>query len=177
MNRPAGSSDPTIMGDGGGDGESAEVVLYTLSGCGACSLARRILRRRGIDFEEVRGDGVPRFRRLLRERTGRLTVPQVVVDGEPIGGADTLAVLDRRRVLVPLVRRERFPVAVVRRRFSPIRLLAATLGGGCEPWRYRVELVERAGRVLARGRAGSREEATAIAGALREEFVAQSAVG
>jgi glutaredoxin len=38
------------MDAGNGDGHSAKVVLYTLGGCGACSLARRILRGRGIDF-------------------------------------------------------------------------------------------------------------------------------
>lgn len=111
----------------------AGVVLYTLSTCPSCGYARRLLRRRGIPFEEVRGDFVPGFRRELLERTGEWTVPQVLVGDEPIGGADALAWLDRRGALTARLRGEEFPVAVVRRRLSPKRLprfLLSAIGGG-----------------------------------------------
>jgi len=50
----------------------------------------------------VRGapvDGVTDFRGLLAERTGGRTVPQIVIRGEPVGGARDLARLQRRGVV------------------------------------------------------------------------------
>ena len=152
------------------DALRAPVFVYTLGGCGSWASARRLLHRRGIDFEEVSGDAVPGFRRHLAELTGRATVPQIVIGGEPIGGADALARLDRRGVLLPRVRGEEFPRAVVRRRLAPGRLLAtiaSALGGGtCGPWRYDVALVDRDGRTLERSSAGSAEEAELLAATL-----------
>jgi glutaredoxin len=109
-----------------------------------------LLRRREIAFTEIRGSGRPAFRRELLELTGRPLVPQIVVDGLPIGGASDLARLDRRGALAPLVDRQPFPRATVTRRLSPTGLAAALVGGACGPWRYAVEIVDREGRVLQR---------------------------
>lgn len=151
-------------------GTDARVVLYTLATCGACVRARNLLERRGIAFEEVPLGRLPGGREELAALTGGSTVPQVVVDGEPIGGAKALARLDRRGALVPLARREPFPHAVVRRRLSLPGLLAALAslvgGGSCGPWRYDVALVERDGRTLERRRAPSAEAAAQLAEAL-----------
>lgn len=89
----------------------APVTIYTLSSCGHCHRARLLLRSRGIEFSEVSGDGDRDFRRRLLQQTGGATVPQVVIDGEPIGGARELHELDRRGVLVARVFRRRFPRA------------------------------------------------------------------
>jgi len=69
-----------------------------------------------MKHETVSGDGIPGFRRRLQELTGGSTVPQVVVDGRPIGGADRLACLDRRGVLAALAVGDPLPVTRVRRR-------------------------------------------------------------
>jgi glutaredoxin 3 len=144
------------------------VRVYTLSGCPHCVRARDLLRRRGLSFEEVNGDGEPGFGDRLLELTGRLTVPQIVIGGEPIGGASELARLDRRGLLVPLVRGERFPRAVVRRRINLGGLLTAPIGGTCGLWRYGVELVERDGTVLERNPVTSVDEAAELAAFLNE---------
>jgi hypothetical protein len=47
-----------------------------------CARARRLLIRRGIDFREVRGEGDPGFRRMLRELTGRATAGRAAVLNE-----------------------------------------------------------------------------------------------
>jgi glutaredoxin 3 len=124
------------------------VRVYSLSGCAPCTHAKTLLRRRGIEFEEILGDEDPGFRQRLVAETGRATVPQVVVGDRPLGGATELARLDRRGVLLPLVRGERFPVVRIRRRLSLRRLpgLLAS-GGACPPWSFRVELVEGDGRL------------------------------
>ena len=144
------------------------MTVYTLSGCPHCVRARDLLRRRGLPFEEVNGDGQPGFGDRLLELTGRLTVPQIVIGSEPIGGASELARLDRRGLLVPLARGERFPRAVVRRRLNLVGLLAAPFGGSCGLWRYRVDLVERDGTVLERMAVRSGVEAVELAHFLNE---------
>lgn len=130
--------------------QTAVVKVYTLSGCGHCARARDLLRRRGIAFTEIRGDGRPRFRRELLELTGRSTVPQITMDGTAVGGASDLARLDRRGLLEPLARREPFPRAAVTRRLSFTGIASAMVGGGCGPWRYAVEIVNRDGSVAER---------------------------
>ena len=136
--------------------QHAIVELYTLPGCYACVYARRRLRRRGAESIEIPVTDLPGARARLQELTGGWTVPQIVIDGEPVGGAEALAFLDRRGALVPRLRREAFPVAVVRRRSRLARLLGL---GGSRRVRYRVELVDREGRILDRSDAESREAA------------------
>lgn len=161
----------------GGTGEErangqAPVTIYTLSGCGHCHRARLLLRRRGIEFSEISGDGDRDFRRRLLRQAGGATVPQVVIDGEPIGGAMELRELDRRGVLVARVFRRRFPLAVVRRRLDLRGTFAwlATLARGAHgPWRYAVEVVDREGRAQDRQTVGSFEEGELLARTLNAE--------
>jgi glutaredoxin len=61
-----------------------------------CSSTRRILN------EEVSLDDDLRFRRRLFDLTGGWTVPQIVIDGEPIGGYVELWRLDRSGALEEL---------------------------------------------------------------------------
>ncbi len=130
------------------------VVMYTLRGCVHCTRARGLLRRLDIRFEERPGDGVTDFRGLLAERTGGWTVPQIIIHGEAVGGADDLARLQRRGVLRSRVDGDAFPVAVVRRRPAPRQLLAALLtrpsSMGRAAWRQTVEWRDADGRVVER---------------------------
>lgn len=148
------------------------VTVYTLSGCVHCVRARRLLARRGIKFREVRGDGDPGFRRMLRELTGRALVPQITIGGVPVGGASELARLDRRRVLAPLAFGASFPHAVARRRCNPVGLVAAPFGGTCGLWRNVVEVVSRDGKLVERLPVGSADQAVALAAALTEQKAA-----
>ncbi|HET7555505.1 MAG TPA: glutaredoxin domain-containing protein [Gaiellaceae bacterium] len=73
----------------------AEVKMYTTHWCGYCVRAKTLLESRGIAYEEVSLDDDPDFRRRLMELTGGWTVPQIVIDGRPIGGYTELWQLDR----------------------------------------------------------------------------------
>lgn len=148
--------------------ERAPVTVYTLSGCIHCDQARALLRRHEIEFTEIRGNGSPGFRRRLRDVTGRSTVPQIMIDGVPVGGASELARLDRRGVLLPLVQRDPFPRAVAARRLNPVGLLTAPFGGTCGVWRHRVDILERDGQPVERFPAGSAEQALQLAAAFNE---------
>jgi glutaredoxin 3 len=150
------------------------VTIYTLSGCGPCLRARRLLRRRGIAFNEVCGDDEPAFDRLLLERTGGLTLPQIVIDDVPIGGADSLERLDRLGILPELLGDNRFPLARITRRLSLRGIVQMYLSGGANgPWRYRVDLVDALGHVVERHRAASAEEADLLAATLRRRASAK----
>jgi glutaredoxin 3 len=81
----------------------ARVQVYTTAWCGYCDRARQLLRTRGIEFEEINLDDDPSFRARLVDLTGRWTVPQILVDGKPIGGFVELRELDRRGLLDELV--------------------------------------------------------------------------
>ena len=57
--------------------------------------AKALLDARGIQYEEVALDEDPAFRQKLFELTGGWTVPQILVDDQPIGGYTELLRLDR----------------------------------------------------------------------------------
>ena len=73
----------------------ARVEMYTTAWCGYCVRAKALLQSKGIEFEEINLDDDPQFRQKLLERTGGWTVPQILIDGEPIGGYTELWQLDR----------------------------------------------------------------------------------
>ena len=69
--------------------------MYTTRWCGYCERAKALLQRKGLDFEEINLDDDPTFRQTLLDLTGGWTVPQILIDGEPIGGYTELWRLDR----------------------------------------------------------------------------------
>ncbi len=73
--------------------------MYTTAWCGYCVRAKALLDDRGLPYEEVRLDDDVDFRRTLEELTGRWTVPQILIDGRPIGGFTELWRLERSGAL------------------------------------------------------------------------------
>ena len=69
--------------------------MYTTRWCGYCVRAKALLQSRGLDYEEIQVDGDPAFRQKLFDLTGGWTVPQILIDGDPIGGYTELWHLDR----------------------------------------------------------------------------------
>lgn len=74
---------------------SARVEIYTTPLCPYCWRAKRLLRGKGVAFEEIDLWREPGRRGEMLERAGgRHTVPQIFVDGRAIGGCDELYALD-----------------------------------------------------------------------------------
>ena len=73
--------------------------MYTTAWCGFCDRAKALLEEHGLAYEEIRVDDDPSFRDRLLELTGRWTVPQILIDGRPVGGYVELRELERRGVL------------------------------------------------------------------------------
>jgi glutaredoxin 3 len=68
----------------------ARIQMYTTAWCGYCVRAKTLLEDRGLEYEEIAMDDDPAFRAKLLELTGRWTVPQILIDGDPIGGYSEL---------------------------------------------------------------------------------------
>ncbi|MFM7551712.1 MAG: glutaredoxin domain-containing protein [Actinomycetota bacterium] len=80
-----------------------KVEFFSADWCPFCMRAKALLDARGIAYEEINVDRIPGFREQLVEMTGRMTIPQIIIDGEPVGGYDDIAALDRNGELLPLV--------------------------------------------------------------------------
>ena len=80
----------------------SRVQIYTTRWCGYCVRAKALLDKRTIPYDEIRLDEDAAFRAHLLDLTGGWTVPQIVIDGEVIGGYTELARLDREGGLTGL---------------------------------------------------------------------------
>ena len=71
------------------------IRVYSTRWCSYCVRAKALLDGKRLEYEEVLLDEEPDFRVKLHELTGGWTVPQIVIDGEPIGGFTELWRLDK----------------------------------------------------------------------------------
>jgi glutaredoxin 3 len=72
-----------------------KVVMYRTPYCPYCSMAARLLKQLGLEFEEVDVSGDHERRRWLLAVSGQRTVPQIFINGHSIGGFDDLSALVR----------------------------------------------------------------------------------
>jgi glutaredoxin 3 len=74
----------------------AKVEIYSTIWCGYCARARNLLQKKGVVFEEIDIDvDTSKRDEMVKRAGGRMTVPQIFIDGAHIGGSDELAALDR----------------------------------------------------------------------------------
>jgi glutaredoxin 3 len=84
----------------------AKVHIYTSDACPFCVRAKALLDSKKVEYSETH-IGLSDFdaRRALAELTGRFTVPQILIDDDPIGGWDELSALEREGRLEVLLGR------------------------------------------------------------------------
>jgi len=76
------------------------IQIYTTSQCPFCTNAKRLLKTKGVEFEEINiGDDEAFMLNKLAAKSGIYTVPQIFVDGEFVGGCDDLYRLERQNKL------------------------------------------------------------------------------
>lgn len=71
-----------------------KVIVYTTAICPYCVRAKELLKRKQVEFEEVRIDLDQKRMREMLDRTQRRTVPQIYIGDHHVGGYDDLAELD-----------------------------------------------------------------------------------
>ena len=81
----------------------AEVRIYVTSWCPYCIAAKRLLRQKDVAFTEVDVDGREDLRSWLVSASGQRTVPQVFVNGQPLGGFSDVEDLDQEGKLDKLL--------------------------------------------------------------------------
>ncbi len=69
--------------------EPETVTIFTREGCGFCARAKKLLKEKGLDYQELVLDR-DYTRKGLRGLTGKESFPQVFIDGKHIGGAEEL---------------------------------------------------------------------------------------
>ena len=79
----------------------AKVVIYSKTYCPFCVRAKSLLSSKGVDFEEIMVDSKPELFAELKAKTGMMTVPQIFINDELVGGYTELAALDDSGELDP----------------------------------------------------------------------------
>lgn len=82
----------------------AHVEIYTKAFCGYCARAKSLLDGKGVDYIEYDITmGGPKRSEMLDRAKGGVTVPQIFIDGDLVGGSDTLMALEREGKLDALL--------------------------------------------------------------------------
>ena len=82
-----------------------EVIIYSTGFCSYCYNAKELLNKKNIAFTEIRVDLQPELRQEMTIKSGgRRTVPQIFINGQPIGGCDDLYALESQGKLDQLLR-------------------------------------------------------------------------
>ena len=70
--------------------ETTQITIYTTSWCGPCKSAKRFLSDQGFDFTEIDIEKENISREEMESMTKGRTVPQIIINSEPIGGFEDL---------------------------------------------------------------------------------------
>ncbi len=68
-----------------------KIEIYTTNYCPYCTAAKNLLKSKNVQFTEIDVTDDEPMREKLVKMTGRETVPQILADGNLIGGYDDLA--------------------------------------------------------------------------------------
>lgn len=66
------------------------VRIYSGSSCPYCDRAKALLRKKGVEFEEIDVEVNPAAMMQVIKKTGKRTIPQIFVDDFHVGGCDDL---------------------------------------------------------------------------------------
>lgn len=84
----------------------AVVKIYTKITCPACTMAKEILTKKGVQFTEVVLDDKPEELARLIQKTNMRTVPQIFINNQLIGGCSDMIELDQNNKLDILLQAE-----------------------------------------------------------------------
>ena len=72
-----------------------KVIIYSTQVCPYCIRAKQLLDRKGVKYTEIKVDEDLKQREIMEKITGRRTVPQIIINDQPISGCDDLYALER----------------------------------------------------------------------------------
>ena len=71
-----------------------DITVYTKNRGPYCTMAKRLLESKGVEWHEINIDTEPDQRDVMIERSGRVTVPQIFIGDVHVGGFDDMAALE-----------------------------------------------------------------------------------
>jgi glutaredoxin 3 len=81
----------------------SNVIVYSTDPCPYCTMAKALLDKRGVAYEEITLARDPAGRDELVEKTGMYTFPQILIDGTLVGGFTELKAADKSGELKALL--------------------------------------------------------------------------
>lgn len=83
---------------------AAKVEIYTKWGCPYCVRAKALLDGKGVSYTEYDITmGGPKRAEMQARAPGAMTVPQIFINDQAMGGSDDIHALDRAGKLDPLL--------------------------------------------------------------------------
>jgi glutaredoxin 3 len=71
-----------------------KIIIYSKDPCPYCVRAKNLLRRKGVEFTEIKITSDEIKSEMISKSGGRMTVPQIFINEKHIGGCDDLHALD-----------------------------------------------------------------------------------
>jgi len=76
-----------------------EILIYSANLCPYCTMAKRLLDKKGATYSEINIDSKAGLREEMMQKTRRRTVPQIYIGDLHIGGFDDLYALESKNEL------------------------------------------------------------------------------
>lgn len=70
------------------------VDIYTTSWCPYCHMAKALLKRKGVTYNEIDASARDVRQAMVARANGRTTVPQIFIGKTHVGGSDDLHALE-----------------------------------------------------------------------------------
>ena len=80
-----------------------EILIYTTNICPYCTMAKRLLDKKGAHYTEINVDANSGLREEMVRKTNRRTVPQIYIGDYHVGGFDDLYALEQQKKLDALL--------------------------------------------------------------------------
>ncbi|MEK7357059.1 MAG: glutaredoxin 3 [Bdellovibrionota bacterium] len=78
--------------------------MYTKGYCPFCDRAKDLFKRKGVSYEEISLDDKPDAFTALKMKTGMMTVPQIFIGDQLVGGYQELSALERESKLAAMLK-------------------------------------------------------------------------
>jgi glutaredoxin 3 len=80
-----------------------EILIYTTTICPYCTMAKRLLDKKGASYTEINIGTQTSLREEMMRKTKRRTVPQIYIGDFHVGGFDELYALEQQKKLDDLL--------------------------------------------------------------------------
>jgi glutaredoxin 3 len=74
--------------------DKSKITMYVSEYCSYCMAARMLLKKKGVEYEELLVGNDPALREEMIRRSNRTSVPQIFINDQAIGDFDELYELE-----------------------------------------------------------------------------------